>query len=939
MLRLLFALLFLSTTTFAQTDEPAPLTQQQEQTIQDLFSTKGEIYFSFEITSRSEINVFTKFISIDQVQGNTVRAFANEKEFRRFLSTGKAYAILPNPNTQFQGKTTDNPEELLNTWDVYPTYQAYETIMETFAAEHPDLCRLVNIGTLPSGRKLLCIKISDNVDDREDEPQFLYTSSMHGDEIAGYPGMLHYIDYLLTNYGTDSRVTYLVDNMEIWINPLANPDGTYKGGNNTVSGATRSNGNNVDLNRNYPDPQDGPHPDGNNYQPETQAFMAFAESMNFVMAANFHGGAEVVNYPWDTKPELPADTEWWINESKEYADTAKLHSPASYLTSVTQSGVTNGYAWYEVNGGRQDYMNYYHHCREVTVELSNTKLLQENQLLNNWEYNHRSWLNYMEEALHGIRGVVKDACTDLPITASITIEGHDAENSHVVSGLPLGNYHRPVLSGIYDLTFSAPGYESQTVTGVAAEKNVPATVVNVSLQPLPPVAAFAANATDICGQTISFTDLTGSATSWQWTFGDGTFSTEQNPTHTWQNSGTYAISLAVSNCKGTDTLVQNDFIKITIPQSPGVQPATVCVGENAELTATGPGTINWYDVLNGGAPVFTGNPFTTAALNQSTVFYAESDQGGAPQKIGPLDNSIGTGGFYTGGTFHFLRFDAQTSFQLQSVWVNANTAGVRNIQLRDGSGAVMASKAVNIPAGPGRIDLNFDVPAGEGMQLGVAGGNNLYRNLTGAVYPYSIDNVVSITGNSAGNAAVYYYFYDWEIRKICSGPRTPVTVTVETGPAVPIISQIDNTLVSSSSTGNQWYNDNGIIPGATEPVFTPLSEGTYYVVVTDTNGCTAISESVTTLPVGVDAPVVSALEQVRVYPNPGNGIFTIDRAGAASMPVSLTVTDALGKQVYNLPVWATGKAVVDGTGWGPGIYFLKMTGVSGGSRVVRLVIE
>ncbi|MBK6966466.1 MAG: hypothetical protein IPH20_21865 [Bacteroidales bacterium] len=64
--------------------------------------------------------------------------------------------------------------------------------------------------------------------------------------------------------------------------------------------ARRYNINGVDLNRNYPDPEDGDHPDGYAWQPETVAFMNFAGQHDFVAAANFHGGVEVVNYPWDT---------------------------------------------------------------------------------------------------------------------------------------------------------------------------------------------------------------------------------------------------------------------------------------------------------------------------------------------------------------------------------------------------------------------------------------------------------------------------------------------------------------------------------------------------------------------------------------------------------------------------------------------------------------
>lgn len=444
-----------------------------------IFSKKGEIYFKFTINSKEEIRTLTKIISIDHCSGdlgknNEVHAYANKKQFYNFLKLKYKYTILPSPGSLINPIMLDDYDlkraRGMTTFPAYPTYPAYENLMYKFQADYPALCKVVNIKTLASGRKLLLLKISDNINTKEDEPQFLYTSSMHGDEAAGYPLMLDLIEYLLVNYNTNPRVAKLVNNIEIWINPCANPDGTYKGGNNTVNGATRSNANNIDLNRNYPDPKGGQHPDGEAWQAETKAFMAFADSMNIVMAANFHGGAEVVNYPWDTWSKAPADKNWWIQHSKRYADTAQAQSPGKAymddLYSGSNPGVTQGYQWYEVEGGRQDYMNYFKHCREVTIELSAVKLLAESNLDKHWQYNYRSLLNYMEECLHGIRGIVTDECTGQPIRAKVFVTGHDFDSSHVYSALPIGNYHRPIYAGTYSVEFSAGGYQSKTITGV-----------------------------------------------------------------------------------------------------------------------------------------------------------------------------------------------------------------------------------------------------------------------------------------------------------------------------------------------------------------------------------------------------------------------------------------------------------------------------------------
>ncbi len=427
-----------------------------------------EVYFCFPFTKEADLPAVSRQISVDNIMNDTVWAYANRKQFEKFSAQGFNITILPHPGDApgvVMRDRVELTEATRTVWNFYPTYEAYEAIMEDFQTLYPSLCRVENIGTLASGRKLLVAKISDNTEDDEDEPEFFYSSSMHGDETTGYVLMLHLIEYLLQNYGTDPEVTDLVDNMEIYICPLANPDGTYYGGNGSVSGARRYNANFVDLNRNYPDPDEGDHPDGNAWQAETVAFMNFAEQRSFVAGANFHGGIEVVNYPWDTWSRLNADNNWWVMVSREYADTCQANAPSWYMDDL-DNGITNGYAWYRVTGGRQDYMNYFRRCREVTIELSTTKMVAAAQLPDYWNYNYRSMLNLIKQATYGFRGVVTDQLSGLPVKAEITLTGHDADNSSVFSSALHGDYYRPVKAGTYTLQVSAPCYQTQTFSNL-----------------------------------------------------------------------------------------------------------------------------------------------------------------------------------------------------------------------------------------------------------------------------------------------------------------------------------------------------------------------------------------------------------------------------------------------------------------------------------------
>jgi len=428
-----------------------------------LFARSNEIYFKFQVNSKEEISKITKLISIDNVVGNTVFAYANQKEIHEFMQLGYGFIELQHQRSLQKLIMADTIEEMRD-WNSYPTYETYVDMMYQFAADHPDICTVSSIGQSIEGREIIVAKISDNPGIEEDEPEFFYTGQMHGNELVAFIMLLHLIDYLTENYSTNDRITNIIDNIEIHINPLSNPDGTYAGGNHTVWDATRNNSNSVDLNRNFPDPEDGPHPDGNEWQPESIIMMDFADEHTFVMSSNLHSGAELLNYPWDTWPQLSADDEWWQEVCHTYADTVHLHAPAGYMDEF-DNGITNGFDWFTISGGRQDYMNYFQRCREMTLELSDEFFLPESELEDHWNYNRQSFLLFMEECLYGLRGIVTNTSAE-PLLADISILDHDIDNSEVFTDPNVGDYHRMLFPGTYDVRYNAYGYFPQTIQNI-----------------------------------------------------------------------------------------------------------------------------------------------------------------------------------------------------------------------------------------------------------------------------------------------------------------------------------------------------------------------------------------------------------------------------------------------------------------------------------------
>ncbi len=428
-----------------------------------LFAFSGyaqETIIEFEVKSQKELNKVSKIVSIDHgVTGNTIRAYANPQELEMMKKLGYTYKVLPHPSVGKSLTMANTLAEMAN-WDRYPTHQVYQEMMHKFATDHPDICRIDTLGTSVQGRAVLVLKISDNPDANENEPEFYYTGQMHGDELVGSIMLLRLIDHLLNNYGSIPRVTNLVNNYEIWINPLSNPDGAYRGGDNTVSNATRSNANNVDLNRNFPSPTN-PTPSDQD-EPEVQMQIAFADAHHFVLSSNLHNGVEVVNYPWDSwlsSENKHADHNWWKHVSRNYADTVHNYSPSSYMD-ARDNGITHGGDWYIITGSRQDNMGYFKHCREFTLELSNTKMLDSEDLPAHWNYNRSALMGYIEECLYGFNGTVSNTSGD-PLDAKIEIIGHDKDNSEVYTDPENGDYYRPIEPGTYNVRYSSFGYISQ----------------------------------------------------------------------------------------------------------------------------------------------------------------------------------------------------------------------------------------------------------------------------------------------------------------------------------------------------------------------------------------------------------------------------------------------------------------------------------------------
>jgi hypothetical protein len=343
---------------------------------------------------------------------------------------------------------------------------------------HPSICKRLQIGTSVQGRPMWALKITDSVEVEEAEPEVKLISTMHGDEVTGMEMEMLLIENILKGYAAENdTMRFLVDNTELYIMPLMNPDG--------MANNSRYNANGYDLNRNFPE---GTYYDADSVNaavlPEIDAIIKWTKEHNFVLSTNYHGGALVANYLYDKDFGVP-----------NYSYAACPDDPhvtwMAYNYSVRNSpmfngsftdGITNGCVWYTIDGGMQDWNYRYHNCLDITLEISNTKWPAYSAIPGFWADNREAMMWYLSAAHKGIFGTVTDSVTGEPLNATIEIAGISKQ---YFTDPDIGDYYRILKSGTYTMTVSAENYNPQTIENIIVTDETgafrEATEVNVKL--------------------------------------------------------------------------------------------------------------------------------------------------------------------------------------------------------------------------------------------------------------------------------------------------------------------------------------------------------------------------------------------------------------------------------------------------------------------------
>ncbi|MBI65644.1 MAG: hypothetical protein CMG64_05080 [Candidatus Marinimicrobia bacterium] len=306
------------------------------------------VYVSFLFSSEiyKEINIENipnstlKFLSvigvdIDHIyQGDDFIQFAiSQHDLEKLDLYNVDYNIIHEDLEQFYSSRLDNSYQSrdfeLGSMGGYYTYDEIINRLSDINNQYPDLTELIFLGNSLEGRDIWAIKLSDNANIDENEPEALYTGLHHAREPMSYMNLFYFMDWLLENYEFDNLATHLINNRELWFIPAINPDGLVY--NQTIApnggGMQRKNMLNtcnngvdgVDLNRNYSYmwayDNEGSSPDGcdETYrgnspfsEPETQIVRDFVLEHDFPIAFNYHSYSNLLIYPLGYEYDNPA---------------------------------------------------------------------------------------------------------------------------------------------------------------------------------------------------------------------------------------------------------------------------------------------------------------------------------------------------------------------------------------------------------------------------------------------------------------------------------------------------------------------------------------------------------------------------------------------------------------------------------------------------------
>jgi carboxypeptidase T len=338
----------------------------QASPFEDWLQEPAHLTVSVKVKGQEDLSLFNHMgLDIAGVDSELKRVdlLINQKQFHYLQFLGKDLFVRRSrlveraPDSEYK-----NPSEI-------------EAILQDYAAKYPDLTKLKIIGKTFEGRNIYAIKISSDPDGSgQGRPSILFNSMHHAREVMSPEAALDIIETLLTSYSHDLKIKSWVDQYDVWIVPMLNPDGNNKVWTKDAWWRKNTSGSSgVDVNRNYPykwgacqgssgfpmsDTYRGPSAGS---ELETQAMMNLVKTTRPVFSISFHSYSEIVIYPLGCKGQKTL--------TKEIIEPIgnKIGELISYKA---------GTAWellYSVDGGDIDWMYEQYGVLPYVIELNSSK--------------------------------------------------------------------------------------------------------------------------------------------------------------------------------------------------------------------------------------------------------------------------------------------------------------------------------------------------------------------------------------------------------------------------------------------------------------------------------------------------------------------------------------------------------------------------------------
>ena len=297
------------------------------------------IHFLFSLENYKEIkisnNEFENIIyfqslgiDVDHIykSDNFIQFAINQSDLNKLIINNINYEVIHDDLQHFYEHRLDQEfisrDFELGSMGGYYTFEEITNQLDQLSSLYPNIIsQKTSIGLTYEGRDIWGIKISDNYQLDEDEPEILYTGLHHSREPMSYMNLFYFMHWLGENYDSDSLAKHIVDNRELWFVPALNPDGLVYNESIAPNGGGMQRKNmrescsgtpdGTDLNRNYSYfwayDNEGSSPDGcsETYrgnspfsEPETQAMRDFVNMHDFKINFNYHSYSNLLIYPY-----------------------------------------------------------------------------------------------------------------------------------------------------------------------------------------------------------------------------------------------------------------------------------------------------------------------------------------------------------------------------------------------------------------------------------------------------------------------------------------------------------------------------------------------------------------------------------------------------------------------------------------------------------------